>query len=506
MAHNRYRRLYDLHSWSGVIFGLFIFVVSISGSFALFHEEILSWEDPARRLPRVEFPAPLHDTFESWVARNAEGGSIDFLRLSYPNRIAPYYEAVLITTDDKAGQVRLEQRWNAETATELPARGAGLSEWVWNFHRHLMWPDQLGGRTIGLALVGIAGVVLLLSIISGVLVHKKILSEIFTLRFHRSQALKWKDTHKAFGVWGLPFYIMIAFTGSVLGIVIILAPIVAVLSFKGDQQAVYKAIFGGNLEPVGVEAQMFSLDRIASFSHPQSRMPIAHVVIENWGDATARYELQFPANESLVLWDAYKISGVTGARVSYPQLDSPSNASQFVNAIAPIHYGSYGGLALKLLYFVLGASLAMISALGVLMWMDRRKKTASEYKKLGHILAGVTAGAPFAYGAIFIVDKVYSGSEASRLIWTGVLFFASWGLAVVYAFLRKNDRMAFRSLILVSAALFAVTPFFNGATTGGWFWQGFASGNAMPAMVDFFLLVLALGLFTCFRCIQLSRG
>ncbi|MGD8327141.1 MAG: PepSY-associated TM helix domain-containing protein, partial [Sphingomonadales bacterium] len=444
MEHGRYRRLYDLHSWSGVIFGLFIFIVSISGSFALFHEEVLSWEDPARRLPKAEFPAPLHNKFENWVSLNAEGKSIDFLKLSYPDSVTPYYEALLITKDDAGDVMRLEQRWNAETAENIPRRGAGVSDWIWNFHRDLMWPDQFGGRTMGLALVGVAGVVLLLSIISGVLIHRKIFSQIFTLRVHRSQALKWNDAHKVFGIWGLPFYAMVAFTGSVLGIVIILAPIVATLSFKGDQQAVYDAVFGEKLAPAGVESPMFSLDRIASFSHPESRMPIAHVVIENWGDVTARYELQFPADKEMALLDAYKISGVTGERVAYPLLDTPSNASRFVNAVAPLHYGSYGGLALKLLYFLLGLSLAIISALGVLMWIDRRRNGGKKYKSLHHILTGVTAGAPLTYGAIFILDKIYLGAEASRLAWTGVLFFTIWLAAIVYVFIRKNDRAAFR--------------------------------------------------------------
>ena len=39
MTRDRLKRIYDLHAWVGVLAGLFIFVVSLSGVFALFGEK-----------------------------------------------------------------------------------------------------------------------------------------------------------------------------------------------------------------------------------------------------------------------------------------------------------------------------------------------------------------------------------------------------------------------------------------------------------------------------------
>ncbi|MGD8327618.1 MAG: hypothetical protein PVF65_11940, partial [Sphingomonadales bacterium] len=152
--------------------------------------------------------------------------------------------------------------------------------------------------------------------------------------------------------------------------------------------------------------------------------------------------------------------------------------------------------------FLLGLSLAIISALGVLMWIDRRRNGGKKYKSLHHILTGVTAGAPLTYGAIFILDKIYLGAEASRLAWTGVLFFTIWLAAIVYVFIRKNDRAAFRETFIASAVVLMAVPLVNGGVTGDWVWNAFTAPHAMPAFVDSLFLLLALAIFICAKRIR----
>ena len=42
-------RLYAVHSWSGILFGLLLYAVSFSGVTALFHDELFQWERPEVR-------------------------------------------------------------------------------------------------------------------------------------------------------------------------------------------------------------------------------------------------------------------------------------------------------------------------------------------------------------------------------------------------------------------------------------------------------------------------
>ncbi|MEM9619378.1 MAG: PepSY-associated TM helix domain-containing protein [Pseudomonadota bacterium] len=509
MDRERHLRNYDLHSWSGIALGLFVYVVCFTGCFALFHHEMLSWEDPAKRLTVAEEPAAMSATFEAWVTKNAGGEPVSFARFSYPNEFEPYFVGGMTVKDADGRNEFIEQRWDTHTGAPIPERGAGLSEWLLDFHRDLMWPDGLGGRTAGRTLVGIVGVILMLSIVSGVVAHTKIFQELFTLRYLRSVRLKWQDTHKVLGLWGLPFYTMIAFTGAVLGVVAILSPIVALLTFKGDQEALIAAVLGAPVEPAGIVAPMLSVDDLAGLKEPTSGEPVAFIVMNNWGDENARFDIYFEADTELAQVDGYQIDGVTGERIADSQFETTTLGNRFVNAVSPLHYGTYGGLALKFLYFLLGLSLAVITALGMMMWVERRlfgnagARSPWVYKSLSHLTAGATAGLPLATGSIFYLDKLFVGGEATRLYWTGVTYFAVWGAGVLYAFLRRNDYGVVREMLLLSGLLFAGLPVLNAATTDAALLSIFNANHKIDGFVD--LTFLITGLITVLVAWRLPR-
>lgn len=500
MDRARHLRNYDLHSWSGLAFGLFIYIVAFTGCFALFHHELLAWEDPARRLTVAENPAPVNDVFADWVNEKRGDYDIEYLSFSYPTAVEPYYHGYLNVHDEEGEHVVFERRWDAHTGAALPERGAGLSLWLLDFHRDLMWPEALGGRTVGRALVGVAGVILMLSIVTGVVAHTKIFQELFTLRFFRSVRLRWQDAHKVLGLWGLPFYSMIAFTGAVLGVVVILAPIVAFLTFKGDTEALYDAVLGAPMAPSGVAAEMISVDDLASRREPESGAPVAFVVMNNWGDETAHFDIYFEPDTELEIAEGYQVSGVTGERIEDSVHENLTLANRFVNAVAPLHYATYGGVALKLLYFVLGLLLAVITALGLMMWVERRlygaagARSPKVYGALSALNAGAAAGLPVATAAVFWLDKLYAGEEGARLFWTGVVYFAVWGAGVVYAFLRRNDYAAAREMLFLTGALFAGLPLLNMAATGYSVLSLFSAGHKAAGYVD--LALFAGGVLT----------
>tara|TARA_R110001606_G_scaffold381211_1_gene542279 strand:+ start:75406 stop:76014 length:609 start_codon:yes stop_codon:yes gene_type:complete len=159
-------------------------------------------------------------------------------------------------------------------------------------------------------------------------------------------------------------------------------------------------------------------------------------------------------------------------------------------ALAPFHYATYGGIWLKFLYLVLGLGLAVITALGSMMWIERRKfgnegsKSATFYHGLSHLNTGVVMGLPVASLALFHLDKVYTGAEAARLATTGLAYFAVWGAALVYVFIRRNDYAATRELMTVAGGLAVAIPLTNGVATGDWVWSRLASEHTTSCWVD----------------------
>src|SRR3546814_1617379 len=66
----------------------------------------------------------------------------------------------------------------------------------------------------GLMLTGILGLTMLVAAISGLLIHRHLFKDIFTLRTRANPVLVDRDRHSVAGTWSLPFAFILAFTGS----------------------------------------------------------------------------------------------------------------------------------------------------------------------------------------------------------------------------------------------------------------------------------------------------
>lgn len=526
MDRARHLRNYDMHSWVGIVLGLIVYIVCFTGSFALFYGEVRSWEDPSLRISVPEELPEMDGIFNQWVEDTSEGNEVTFRRFEYPTEHHPYFGGGMtvqwpqLNEDgtpklDDSGEVVtrgefVDAHWHPSTGEPLAQRGTGFSRWMLDFHRDLMWPDGLGGRTVGRSLVGIVGIILMLAILSGIIAHTKIREEAYSMRLKRSQRLKWQDTHKVVGIWGLPFFIMIAFTGAFLGVIVIVSQLIAATAFKGDVDSLVAAVLGPETEPTGEQVQMLSLEEIRAIRHPESGEQPYLVVMNNYGDAAAEFNLFYESKAELSFSELLYINGATGTFITDDPWNEVTAANRVTNAMAPLHYGTYGGIWLKFLYFALGIGLSVITALGSMMWIERRKhgneggKSEAFYNRLGNINAGVFLGLPVATIAIFYLDKVYMGAESARMIATGWTYFAVWGLGLVYAVVRQNDYASTRELVALTGLLALGIPVLNGIATGDWFWSALASDHTMSAWVDVVMLIS--GAFTVFIAYHLPKA
>lgn len=494
-------RMYNLHSWSGMVLGLFVYLVSFTGCFALFHDELTSWEDPAGRLQLAEEPALINETFSDWVEARVSEGRLTFLDLTYPSTLAPYYAARANIVSEDGETLFHRARWSSLDASSVPVGRNDLSTWLYDLHRDLMWPDTLGGRQMGLIIVGIAGIVLSLSILTGIIAHTKIVQDFHTLRYNRSVRLRWQDSHKTIGLWGLPFFIMIAATGAVLGFLRILIGFAAIFIFEGDQQALFQEVAPqAFVIPAGVEAPMISVDEVARMAHPSADIFPRSVRIENWGDQNARFNLDYAPQGELKTTDLIAISGVDGTLQA--EVGELFNAPAFrvQNAINGLHYGTYGGVWLKLLYFVLGLMLALIIALGSMMWLERRlhgnegRRSNSFYRALSRITIGVTLGLPLATAMVFHADKLFLTGSESQIVTLGWIYFCSLFTAIIFAFLRRQDYRATVELLSLIGALCLLLPLTNTITTGDLFLRDLVGNFKAYALVDSIAVLLGAGL------------
>ncbi|MEM9310043.1 MAG: PepSY-associated TM helix domain-containing protein [Pseudomonadota bacterium] len=462
MDKARHKRNYDLHSWSGVTLGMFLFIVCFTGSVAVFAtQETRIWEDPAGRITYTGDAADLSGAFDAWVRTQQSLGDVEYLEVSWPRADQPYFQAQAdVHLDANDEHQWMVQRWHPSTLEPLQRREASMSQWLVDFHIYLKWPSFLGGYTLGSFLVGIAGVLLLLSILTGIVAHRKLTKEAFSLRFDRSVRLKWQDSHKVIGLWGSPFHIMIGFTGVVMGIVTFLAPVFALLAFQGNTEALFAIAQEPQVEASGERAEMISLEQIKDMRHPQSGEAPKMVTIANYGDAAAVYTGQWPASGKITYAENFEVSGVTGEPMAPNSVEEPiALPTRINNMLYPLHVGMIGGIAIKFVWFFLGIALSIITAFGTMMWVERRKhgnegqRSDAFYDRLSKLNTGVCAGLALATASLFLHNTLHVGGEALRATAIGWIYLGAWALSIGYAFWRDEPYRATRELIGASGAV-----------------------------------------------------
>lgn len=475
MNKQRHYRLDLLHSWIGIIIGLLIFIVSFSGVVALFGDEIQTWEDPATRISLNKATVPYTPLVDAFVKETldelGEGYVIDNIFAMYPHDKAPYYYARISAKHADKPFKQINRHWNPNTGEVIAERGNGLSYWLVAFHRRLMLPN-----TLGQTIIGIAGILMLISIVGGVVIHRNMFKDLFSWRTHRSLRVGWRESHNALGVWGLPFHFILAFTGAFLGIVSILLPIVAFTAFKGDQDALLKAVFGEEPEAAGISVPMYPLNQARAVVEAAHGKPVVFNTIHHWGDKNATYEIFFEEDKALIIYGHSEMAGSADAESAgqildthYAEPDSPAGVA--VSMFAPLHFGSYGGVTIKIVYVLLGISLCAMVATGLGLWLERRlygnegKQSQLTYALLGRFTVGNMMGLVVCSLALFYADRLYTGSSEHRLVYTGIFFVGVWALCNTIAMFISSNYMTTRLGLIFSGLLLMGLPFFDAATT-----------------------------------------
>jgi uncharacterized iron-regulated membrane protein len=498
MKKEGYIRLFDLHSWSGVLLGLFIYSIAFTGCLSLFYNELQSWEDPAKRISIAEKPVLMMPLLETWIEDTAANNVIESLTFSYPKKYEPYFRASMEAKKTNDEKIEHDVRWDTHTGVVLNTKSHGLTDWLRDFHRNLMWPVSLGGERLGRFLVGIAGMSLMLLIITGLVLHTRIIKQMFVLRVERTSLLKWLDLHKVLGLWPLPFHVMVSFTGAFLGVISLLSPVLAVIAFKGDTQSLIAAVFGEQSKAVGIEAPMLSVDDVGVFRLPSSGERPSSIVIRNWGDANATYTVLFETRDELASFDSQTFNGVSGEIIKEELVTQIPIANRVTSSISPLHYGNYGNIWVKVVYLILGITLCFVAVSGLIVWVKRRLSKRNDaakilrYTRIEKLIIGTTLGLPIASISIFHLDKLFTGPESLRMLSTGFTYFIIWiGIIIFSCCVAQPRHKTIHQLFFALATLTSCIPIVNYLSTEGVFWQQLSRQESW-VWVDFSCVVLGL--------------
>lgn len=361
MANRATRWAQRVHRWLGILGGAFVFVIAVTGAILVFRIEIDRWLTPGVPIAAAGDPLPLDAVVARWQARHPDAvlASLQYPIDGYGRRdwSAPYE---LWAGVGEAG----ERRWllNPFTAGTIPPPAVDLGWLIRQVHVSLFaiaGPRWL--RVGGLVLVGLIGVALVLSIATGLILHRRrLLRELLRLRRDGSRRLLLSDLHKRLAVWALLFHLLSALTGAFLGL--------EVLWWLSRPDAAAAEAPPGPAPQLA--ASLDDLVAAATRAIPDAE-PLRLVLPRRDGEPVT-VDMR---NASRLIHHWSSTVALDSATAAPREVYDAANAGFWARLyfmIEPLHFGYYGGLPLKIAYAVLALALAALPVTGLVLWGSRR--------------------------------------------------------------------------------------------------------------------------------------
>ncbi|MBN9324696.1 MAG: PepSY domain-containing protein, partial [Delftia acidovorans] len=242
---------------------------------------------------------------------------------------------------------------------------------------------ELHAGQVGLWVIGIAAMAMLVALVSGVITHKRIFKDFFTLRARKGQR-SWLDAHNAVAVLTLPFQFMIAYTGIAISSLSFMP--VGVWTVYGTDQAARTAFIADMTEagppaPSGKPMAVPDLESFARRGQELMGQAVRAVVVNHPGDASARIGVYGWNSDDRAHQRLSPNSGMamfSAATGEVLQVRLPGGADGGTPSLAQavmggLHMVKFGGLAMKWLYFLCGLAGAAMMATGAILFMVKRR-------------------------------------------------------------------------------------------------------------------------------------
>jgi uncharacterized iron-regulated membrane protein len=345
------RFIFTIHSVAGLLSGLFILVMSLSGAVLVFHDELDLLDYPPF-VVRANSKIASIDSCYNNLQKKFPHAEISNCLVTHSNQ-QPFVFTIY-DSSYKNGTEALNVFVHPQAGTIQKTQGAKstITNWVGRLHSSLF----LG--KMGEWLLGFFSLVFLLSILTGLILFRRNIIAVLTFR---KRVLKKRNLHQLIGVYALLFNLMIGVTGFWM------------------QRYVFKKDFYNN----------YDYTPLLKSSPP---------LFFSMEGAFENMKKQFPDFDPWVIYFAKSKKGKTAVYGSQSSnsfihskkfadaifLDSTGNVARtaFVNEIdassrydiinSQVHYGQYGGWVIKIIYSLFGLTGGLLSITGFLLWYKRK--------------------------------------------------------------------------------------------------------------------------------------
>jgi len=319
------RALFQIHLWTGIGFGLYVVLISVTGSAIVFRNEIYQKAGSGTRIVEVRGTKLPADELKKIVRQKYPDNTLSFI-----------FEGKQPTTATEVwmehGKERVQRLFDPYTGADLGdsvPQAIRVAAWLAKLHTDLLYGDN--GRKVN----GIGAIFLTLLCVTGFIIWwpgvaswRRNLAIDFRSNWKR---LNW-DLHSAIGFWSFALIFMWAITGVYLAFPL---PFQKIINH-------YSTLI------------QYALPEDVTLAAPTAPDPTALVLAQpsqaksfNYGKGGRRQPIRRSAGDNFIRWIYY------------------------------LHFGNFAGPKTKTLWVVLGLLPVLLFVTGAIMWWNRVLSSAA---------------------------------------------------------------------------------------------------------------------------------
>lgn len=456
-----------VHTWVGILCGLVLYVAFYAGAFSMLQADITRWTQPPAPASRAVSGDADQLVKAFWDAEPHATGRV---RLIWPgvDNAQPVLVHLVRGKEAVAWQLGIDGQLHRMDG--MPREDSTSGKFVDYLHRKGGLPLPLD---VAEPIIGLVALAYALALVSGVVVVLPSLAkDLFHLRLGANLKRMWLDVHNLLGVASLPFHLVIALSAAVFGLHDVV--------YMAQDRFIYQAGLGPTvardsvprptvnradwLPPSEIKRRVqqqaagfrpLALDYVIQ---PQGTSAFVSGSDERHFQRASRYGLAIVDLGSGEIHDRSYLPGASGAV-----------STALLGSLFSLHFGSYGGDTVRVLYLLLGFSGALLFYTGNLLWIETRTQRARvpqeaavrERPRHVRIVSALTLGVCLGCAAALPATLVLARWLGPWLVDLNGLhqgaYYALFGGCIAWAIWRGTERAA-PGLLWCAASCNALVP------------------------------------------------
>ena len=504
MKDTFFRTMTWLHTWVGLLVCWVLLLVFFAGTVSYYRHEISLWTQPELHKNvfqhyQTEKLTEQLTKGQHYLSTNAAHAK-DW-RISLPTERKPYLVYAWQT------QPKPDQDYGKFIEHIIKIQDLGIVTDIrdsrgGNFFYRLHFDLHYLPANIARWLVGFCTMFMLLALISGIVIHKRIFKDFFKFRRDKTNR-SWLDAHNISSVLALPYHLMITYTG-LITLMIIYMPWGVLTAYDGNVRAFRAEVKPRHeqVEAAGIPTEMIKistlLSQVKSF---WGESPIKQVLITHPYDENSR--ITFYKNTQQTVTDkrvSLVFNGSTGKIISKAS-PSPSVIHATHDTLMSLHTARFSEPVLRAFFFFCGIMGCIMIATGTLLWAVKIRQKQQINIKKGikeslslRLVEGLNlifvAGLPLATCCFFYANRILPTDMINRSQWEANSFFIALALVGILACINRTK--ASWRLVLRTASIGLVgIPLLNALTSSRHLMSNIA--NQQWALVGFDIMCALIG-------------